>query len=608
MCAVLQEFLNFRHEPFDIVGHPTDFVHRVCLSYLSFIDVQTDGGIMKADQYLLLTGKDTKLASSSITVLLDLFSLGNEEAPSPIITVDDRNFLILVHGLSKICMWHHNRKLITSVFGHLFSVVTASCISALIRKLEELLVLWNDFESDPEKLENYLQFTKMVLCTLFGMTQLLSRFAMKEDRPLNEVYSVPLVGLPPYSFHLTEEFDLDVLSRGISPSPHQKHPIPIIRQSSEPTMLSSGSKKKVPKNSNTKALKPEEAMSFVLPILMSSIRKLYLFSKTVGTLRPKNAELEDLANKVLVIILMIHNETVLAAGNMLLSWPQLLPISITSDCASAVNSFLNLKDAYHFNTLTDLVKSLIFQRSLLVIHYHDAGIHASINLKNQRNAVLQQLQDCLKSLESLFSYYIEEIKRNRKAKIPKVIWKVKTISATKLTCSFPHTDLFPWSLASSTTTAMFRSKMTEVSQEHEASFVSFIGNYWKLRKNFIPTKPEHVHDETKTYLSSIQKQLDKRNFSEKPSAPDPVLSLLDIPEGVFMHKLFTLMIWITWKSNGKVLTVDERRETYQEILRGILNIVKTNGISSFPDTLFWLLQRRMYLFNRCNSKYYIGAI
>ncbi len=589
---MVEQFVTFDHDILKLDGHPTDFVHRISLSFLAFITIQTDSsGNFQADQYLLQTIKDTKLAGSSISVILEVFSKTDAEN-IPKVTTEDRNFLLLIHALSKLSKWNHNRELITTVFGNSFFVVLSSTIKAIIQNIEELVTVWNEIENTA-KMNDYLIYLQLILSTILGMTQVLSRFSAS-DYCLNEIYDFGNPEIPPYSINKIDQLGIDILLKSI-PLVTVPAQSPQVRQSGDTAAVTP---KKKGKQTN-KALKAEEAMTFVLPILMNSIRKLYLLSKTIGMMKnPKDRSVS--LDGALILSIMVHNETILTASNMLLTWPQLLSTSINCDCSGSVSAFLTLKDALHFHSVHyHHTKLLILQRSMLVLHFHEISLRASAILKNYRKVVFRQHLDCFKSLELVFNFYIEEIRHNRKAKIPKVPWKIRSESVGKIGAQYPCTDLFPWTLHNKTTTAMFRSKMTELSQEYEASFISFMAQYWKERKNFLPVHPDDLLQESKSYLCSILAQLDRlpstlksRNDNPFPSSSnvnyEPILGLLQLPEIELIHHLFKYLTFLIWKSPEKSCNYEERKEVFQEIGRVILNIVKTNGVSTFPDIAFVL--------------------
>jgi hypothetical protein len=513
-------------------------------------------------------------------------TLSSSSLPIPVITSEDRKFLLLIHAMSKLAQWVHNRELITNVFGNLFFVVTSSCVSTVIRKVEDLLTIWNEIENTPD-LPNYLSFSQLVLSSILGLTQLLSRFASNHNYIISEIYSINNITVPSYSLKTCTGLHIDLLMK----SNHLVHVSPqvgLLRQSSDPNIISLA-KKKPPKSSHNKSLKPEESMSFVLPILMNSLRKLYLFCKNVGT-SSHFKEFSQSYNALLTLSLLIHNETIVAASNMIYSWPQLLAVAQNCDCSGSIGAFLNLKDAYYFNSLAPVVKVLVFQRSMLVLHYHDVALKACLIVKTLKKTVLKQLQDCFRSVESVFSFYIEEIKRNRSKNkvVPKAPGlKVRSESVSRINSHFPFTDLFPWSLNTHTTTAMFRSKMTELTQEYEASFTTTVGNYWKERKSFIPVQPSDLLADSKFYLAYVLKLMESQSASSSSDGvDDPVLALLQVPEVSFIHRLFQLLLLVTWKLNEKSLSFDEKKDLLQEILKMVLNLVKSNGVSSFGDSSF----------------------
>jgi len=207
----VKEFLAFPHdEHIDIIGHPTDLVHRFAVALLSFIRVFSNDSSesWSGEQFLLMTRKDPKLLKDA-SIIAEMISW-NGKGPEVLLSEGNRRFLMLLHAVVKLCGWKHNLDLITILFGNSFFSVIFLLMPTMLSKLDELIVNISDLS--PSDLVTDKSRTIEDICYLLSLLLAITQIPARLGRlPKEEVYgeAVNTSMLPPFSLSTIAQFGVD---------------------------------------------------------------------------------------------------------------------------------------------------------------------------------------------------------------------------------------------------------------------------------------------------------------------------------------------------------------------------------------------------------------
>lgn len=365
-----------------ISGHPNDLVLLICNLLLERV-VISDGNSKLVDGRTWMTEskgkslKDTAMVYVNRRIIKSLLSenifddnpSSNNESfdeawnVSAGIPPSQSLFLLLLHSLSLVSRWTHNRMIIAQTFGENFSKIIAHMYLSLTSKIEELVVLLSDVRDRHEQASDaLLKETLFALSSLFALSQFMSFGALSHDVSVKSKL-VDLIFSQPTDFRTIFSEDMIDLFPSLSESS-----IKDVFKSVEFPKSDDISNRYHSTESNYSSSSINELVhAGAIRVSVSLLRKLSHLSRALLTQHQFRVDGSIRIRKLWRLSILLQCECL--TGVLLFLATSSLAQKKYSQCdgPNAVQSLLSLKDVSGLIDCDDYEKEIVFQRAILCL-------------------------------------------------------------------------------------------------------------------------------------------------------------------------------------------------------------------------------------------------
>lgn len=558
---------NFRN----LEGHPTDVVVYCCSLLLDFfvLDIGTNTTTMY--QHLLV--RKEEIQHNEQIFLAGCYADSYSGSTTQIENFRDnllsmrKYFLHVVHTVSMLTRWSHNRQIIFAHLGKAFYHSIFKIVKSMIKRVEDLIVSWSDNDQQSsEMLEALLEDTSFTSSAIIGLVQicgkegnihhqLTSKFRMKQ---------IPELSWDPADYlRIGIDVTYDFYTRAVE----DQH-IGVDVGSRIPRRMNA-----LDNSADERQLHSSDFDEGVEALVSLNSKLIHLFRAVDLETSEPNLMVcfsERLSIKTIrKSIIMMQNEVLFALSSIVLMQPATVKQLYYCNGSSSIHNTMSSVDLLDKKlsptsrlSISEAECPLLVTKIMLCLQLQEAAVAASLRQPVEKSEVFDDLRCSIVSLDKIMEYLVALV--TAQAAHHNLALDEQTVAITypsKLRANLNNIDLYPWSSAEEESSRLRNIVLQgnldwENSDVHTVALTGSSGSYWsqRPRSGTISHVSELVdHSKALVYALLRIKCLHSSAvcYNDVLETDTELHSIFNIPAGKYINHLFIVLYDVAWKPGGQ---------------------------------------------------------